>query len=204
MMPETVKRKPTAPQYGAKVERIFRTLLSRKIENMTWYRVAKEADVGYGWAHRVLKDLERDGLIRGPNVTDPKALFMRWAARRDLRMYREYHVQDPVKVLKEARTEYALTGYFAENLVGHYLFPRSYELYVHERDAAKWHRLMARRGLVGRGNLQLNIADEHVFFETSKVEGWPVVSVQQLIVDLYRTGAECAEAADLLVARMYR
>jgi len=203
-MPATIKGVPTPPQYGAKVERIFRVLLSRRIENMTWYRVAKEAGVGYGWAHRVLKDLERDGLIKGHKVNNPKALFMRWAARRDLRMYREYHVQDPVKVLREARTEYALTGYFAENLVGHYVFPRSYELYIHEKDAAKWHRLMTRRGLVGKGNLQLIVADEHVFFETSKVEGWPVVSIQQLIVDLYRIGAECAEAADLLVARMYR
>jgi hypothetical protein len=35
------------------------------------------------------------------------------------------------------------------------------------------------------------------------VKGWPLVSIQQLIVDLMRTGAECAEAADLLIGREY-
>ncbi len=30
------------------------------------------------------------------------------------------------------------------------------------------------------------------------------MSIQQLIVDLYRTGAECGEAADILVGRVYR
>ncbi|NIP34376.1 MAG: hypothetical protein GWN18_05510, partial [Thermoplasmata archaeon] len=45
--------------------------------------------------------------------------------------------------------------------------------------------------------------DEHVFYERQEVDGWPLVSVQQVIVDLYRTGVECAEAADLLVGRLY-
>ena len=42
-----------------------------------------------------------------------------------------------------------------------------------------------------------------MFFESDRVNGSPLVSIQQLIVDLYRTGAECTEAADLLVRRWY-
>ena len=62
---------------------------------------------------------------------------------------------------------------------------------------------MMSQGLVGRGNVQVILADEHVFYDRQEVDGWPLVSVQQLIVDLYRTGVECAEAADLLVGRLY-
>jgi hypothetical protein len=63
--------------------------------------------------------------------------------------------------------------------------------------------LLTSQGLVGRGNVQVIVADEHVFYERQKVDGWSLVSVQQVIVDLYRTGVECAEAADLLVGRLY-
>ncbi len=195
---------PSPSPYGDKVERIYRVLLSRRLEGPTWYRVAKEADVSYGWAFRVLKALERDGLIVGRKLKDPRALFARWAARRDRRVYREYHVREAPAVLKDSKMGYALTGYFAENLVGHYVFPHLHELYVHGRDAPAWHALLSGKGYVGRGNVQVILADEHVFYEADTVEGWPVVSIQQLIVDLYRTGAECAEAADLLVGRAYR
>ncbi len=189
--------------YGDKVERIYRILLSRKQDRPTWYRIAKEADVSYGWAFRVLKALERDGLIAGRRLTDPGAIFARWAARRDRRVYREYHVREAPEVLRGSDMGYALTGYFAENLIGHYVFPRLHELYVHRLDAPAWHALLSGRGQVGSGNVQVILADEHVFYEAGEVDGWPVVSIQQLIVDLYRTGAECAEAADLLVGRAY-
>jgi hypothetical protein len=190
--------------YGDKVERIYRVLLSRKLKDATWYRIAKEADVAYGWAHAVLKGLEQDGIIEGRRLNDPMALFARWAGREDRRRYREYHVQEPAAVLKGARMDFALTGYFAENLVGRYLFPRRYELYVHLKDASAWHTHLTGNGYVGKGNVQIILGDEHVFFERFEVDGWPVVAVQQLIVDLLREGAECVEAAGLLVGRHYR
>ena len=189
--------------YGDKVERIYRVLLSRKIKKMTWYRVAKEAGVGYSWAYRVLKDLENARIIKDLDIRDAKAAFRRWAGRDDRRVYREYNIQDPAKVLRKAKMDYAFTGYFAENMVGHYVFPRFFELYIHREDAAGWHKFLSESGYVGKGNVQVILSDEHVFFERGKVDGWPVVSIQQLIVDLYRTGAECAEAADLLVEKEF-
>ena len=148
--------------------------------------------------------MERDRLIKGPEIKNTKEVFARWAARQDRRVYREYHVQDPAKVLKGAKMMHAFTGYFAENLVGHYLFPRYHELYIRREDASRWNEFLSRNGYVGKGNVQVILAEEHVFFESQVVDGWPVVSVQQLIVDLYRAGAECAEAADILVGRTYR
>jgi len=190
-------------RYGDKVERIYRVLLSRRLDGPTWYRVAKEADVAYGWAHKVLKGLERNGILEGHRVIDPGALFALWAARPDKRVYREYYVHEVSELIKGAGMDYALTGYAAENLIGHYLFPRYHEVYVHEEEAAAWHDLMTSQGLVGRGNVQVILADEHVLYDRQEVDGWPLVSVQQLIVDLLRTGVECAEAADLLVGRLY-
>ena len=189
--------------YVDKVERIYRVLASRKLENITWYRIAKEADVWYSWAHRVLKKLENEKIIKGSEILNPKALFDKWASRNDHRIYREYHIQNPNEVLKSVSMEYALTGYFAENLMGQYLFPRYHEIYIRVSDSIKWHRYLSEMGYVGKGNVQVILADEHVFFEASKVDSWPIVSVQQLIVDLYRNGAECTEAADILVGRVY-
>ena len=202
-MADDQKEGPRPTRYGDKVERIYRVLLSRRLEDPTWYRVAKEADVAYGWAHRVLKGLEGKGILEERRVIDPRALFALWAARPDQRVYREYHIRDASNLIKNADMEYALTGYSAENLIGHYLFPRYHEVYIHEEDAASWHDLMTSQGLVGRGNVQVLLADEHVFYERQEVDGWPLVSTQQVILDLYRTGVECAEAADLLVGRLY-
>ena len=202
-MTDTRKGGPPPIAYVDKVERIYRVLLSRRLDQPSWYRVAKEAGVAYGWAYRVLKDLERDGILEGRSVADPSGLFARWASRTDRRVYREYYVREPSDLIKEAGMDHALTGYFAENLIGHYLFPRYHEVYIREQDAAAWHDLLTSRGMVGRGNVQVILADEHVFYERQEVDGWPLVSVQQVIVDLYRTGVECAEAADLLVGRLY-
>ena len=190
--------------YVDKVERIYRVFLSRKIKKMTWYRVAEEAEAAFGWTHKVLKSLENDGIIKEYKIKDPKALFKRWVDRKDRRVYREYHAQNPAEILKNSEMDYALTGYFAENLIGHYLFPRYYQLYIHPKDAANWHSLLSENAYVGKGNIQILIADEHVFYEKDEVDGWPTVSIQQLIVDLYREGAECVEAADLLLMRVYQ
>ncbi len=190
--------------YGSKVDRVYRVLLSRKMKDPTWYRIAKEAGVSYSWAFRILKGLEAGRLIDDQKILRPKEVFMQWVKRKDTRLYRDYNIQNPSEVLRGSGMSYALTGRFAESLVGHYVFPRSYELYIHRSDAVKWHGMLTEHGLVGSGNMQLLMTDEHVFFETDEVDGWPVVSSQQLIADLYRIGAECAEAADLLVSRMYR
>ncbi len=190
-------------QKGNKVERIYRTLLSRHGTGQTWYRIAKDADVSYGWAYRVLESLELDGVIVGTKVVKPRELFLKWADRRDLRQFREYNIQEPDDVIAGSELDHAFTGYFAENHLGQYLFPRFREFYIRMDDGVKWHKLLTKHGYVGKGNIQVLLADDHVFFERQNVGGYPLVSTQQLIVDLYRTGAECAEAADLLVSRSY-
>jgi hypothetical protein len=49
--------------------------------------------------------------------------------------------------------DYAFTGYFVENLVGHHVSPRFFELYIHREDAARWPRFLSQSGYGGKGNI---------------------------------------------------
>jgi hypothetical protein len=57
-------------------------------------------------------------------------------------------------------------------------------------------------GLVGKGNLRLLIADEHVFYGAFKRQSLMVVSIPQLIVDLLEEGGVCIEAAEKLINKV--
>jgi molybdenum-dependent DNA-binding transcriptional regulator ModE len=57
-----------------KVQRIFRILLSReRKKDLSWYRIAKDADVSYGWAYKILKNLEDSDIIKDSVVEDPRS-----------------------------------------------------------------------------------------------------------------------------------
>ena len=188
---------------GAKLDQIYRILLALDNDGRSWYRLAHEAGVAYGWAHRKLDELKKIGLIIGSQVVKPRELFRIWADHRVPIYVREYHVKDPQGILKDCPYEFAITKYYAENLLNNYLFPKVHDLYVKAHDLVAWHELLSSKGYVGGGNLRILVADEHVSWGTKVVGGWPVVSVQQLIVDLIREGAECIEAVDQLLEKYY-
>ena len=188
---------------GAKVDRIYRTLLASHNNGHSWYKIAKEADVAYGWAHRKLDELRTTGLIKGSKVAQPRELFKIWAAHRVPIYVREYHIKDPQGILKDSPLAYSLTKYYAENLLNNYLFPKVYDLYVNPRDLVAWNELLSSNGYVGSGNLRLLLTDVHVSWGAKVVDGWPVVGLQQLIVDLIREGAECIEAVQQLMEKYY-
>lgn len=189
--------------FGSKQERIYRVLLSKKLRKLTGYRIAKLTGVSYPYVHTILYELERKGIVKERRILNIPKLFNYWAEHRGPSYLREYHIQNPKDVLKKAEMEYAFTGYFAENLTGGYLFPRYYELYIKDDEFEKWHEYLLNSGYSGKGNVKIFCSDHHVFFEKQNVEGWPVVSIQQLIVDLMREGAECGEAGERLMKMTY-
>ena len=189
--------------FGSKKERVYRILLSNKIKKPSGYKIAKLAEVSYPYVHTILGDLEREGLLKNREISDIKKLFNYWAEHRSPGYYREFNIQNPKDALKTAKMEYALTGYFAENIIGNYLFPRYYQIYIRDEDIDKWQNHLVKNGYVGKGNVRIYLNDQHVFFEKHEVEDWPVVSIQQLIIDLIREGAECGEAAEILIKRIY-
>jgi hypothetical protein len=162
------------------------------------------ANVSYGWAYNILSRLQDDNIIRGSTIKKPKQLFLIWAKRPTNKLFRQYHIQNPKELLYNIDLDYALTTYYAEQLVGNYLFPTLYDIYIHKGDANKWHLYLSKIGFVGKGNLRVFLTDEHVFWNRIEVKEWPIVSIQQLIVDLLREGAECREAAEILIRRFYR
>ena len=188
---------------GVKVERIYRVLLDLPFEKRTNYRIAKDADADYHWTIDKLKELKELGIIEGSKVIRPEDLFTIWADRPNPTLYREYHIQGPMEVVTKANMDFALTTYYAEQLVGNYLFPSKFDLYIYGGDANKWHQYLSMNGYVGKGNVRILLGDEHVFWHINSKTKPSTVCIQQLIVDLLREGGVCTEAAELLMERFY-
>jgi len=179
-------------------ERVLRILLNNPAGNLTRYRVAKMAEGAYPWVHELLKKLEKEGAVKGTQVKDFRKLAELWKDWRTPVTSREYMLRNPLDVLRKTDLEYALTTYLAENLVQRYLFVSRVDLYIHHNDLKKWHSLFAKEGLVGKGNTRILMADDQVFYGVSEREGFKIVSMPQLVVDLMSEGGVCVEAAEML------
>jgi hypothetical protein len=183
-------------------ERVLRILLNKPDGSLTKYRVAKEAGCSFSWVHEFLGKLEAMKLVKGTKVRDYVGLVGYWRKVKTKPYRKEYMHRDPLGLLRRTRLQYALTTYQAENLVQHYLFPSRIDLYIRERDAERWHEFIARDGLVGKGNVRLLLADCHMFYGSFERQGLKVVSLPQLIVDLFDEGGVCVEAAEKLLERV--
>jgi hypothetical protein len=182
-------------------ERVIRVLLNQPQGTITRYRVSKEAKCSYSWVHDFLRKLEGLGLLDGTKVKDYRGLVHYWQDVKTRPEIREYMHKDPGELVKSMLWDYALTTYHAENLVQHYLFPSRTDVYIRKDDLDKWHESITREGLVGKGNLRLLITDEHVFYRPMERQGFRIVSLPQLIVDLLCEGGVCVDAADKLLGR---
>ena len=133
----------------------------------------------------------------------PKELFKYWLEiHKRPRKFREYMIKEPLKFLKKSKQEYALTTYQAENLVHRHLFPSRIDIYIKEEDLQKWHSLLIKEGLYGKGNFRIIPAEKHVSYGKRKINGFFVVSLPQLILDLFIEGGPAKEAAEMLLLRL--
>lgn len=183
-------------------ERIARILLNSPDGTLSKYRIAKLAGCTYPWVHTLIKKMDAEGLVSGTRVTDFGALFSWWDRWRLPFQYRDYMIREPLSVLRSAGMEYALTTYRAENKIQNYLFASRTDLYIRGEDMHAWHNILARAGLVGRGNMRILYGDDHVFYQSVRVGGLTLASVPQIILDLYAEGGPCVEAADMLVEKV--
>lgn len=182
-------------------ERVLRILLNNPSGNLSRYRIALESGGSYPWIHELLANLEREGLVRGTRVKNFKGLAAKWQKWRVEPRTREYMLRKPLDMLNKTMLDYALTTYQAENLIQNYLFPSRIDFYIHPADLPKWHDLLTKEGLVGRGNTRLLIGDLQVFYNVSERGGLKIVSTPQLIVDLLAEGGVCVEAAEMLMEK---
>lgn len=183
-------------------ERIIRVLLNEPEGALTKYRVSKNAECSFSWVHEFLGKLEAMGLVNGTRVEDYVGLVEYWLEVRTKPDKKNYMHRDFLNLLKTKKLQYALTTYQAENLVQHYLFPSRIDVYIMEKDARRWHELITRNGLIGKGNVRLLVADWHVFYGSFQRRGLKIVSPPQLIVDLFDEGGVCIEAAEKLLEKV--
>ncbi len=183
-------------------ERIIRVLLVEPDGSLTKYGLAKKAQCSFPWAHEFLGKLEKSKLVAGTKVISYSGLIQYWLQVKTKTEKQEYMHKDPITLLQNTKLKYALTTYQAENLVQHYLFPSRTDFYIERNDLDEWHKLLTAEGLVGKGNVRLLTADSHVFYGSFKRQSLTVVSIPQLIVDLFKEGGVCTEAAEKLMQKV--
>ncbi len=183
-------------------ERVIRVLLNEPEGTITKYRLAKKAECSFPWLHEFLGKLEESRLVKDTKVADYSGLVKYWLSVKTKPEKQEFMYKDPTSLIKKAQLPYALTTYQADNLVQHYLFPSRTDLYVKTEDGQKWHDLIITEGLVGKGNMILLTADSHVFYNSFKTQDLDIVSIPQLIVDLFEEGGVCTEAAEKLLEKV--
>jgi hypothetical protein len=162
-----------------------------------------ETGTEYHWTYNVIKELEKIGYMSEGIIVDVSGMFELWKKRPNTSKIIEYHIQDVDNFVMNVSLDYAATTYYAENRLGQYILPRILELYVHEYDIKKWHDQIMEIGYLGKGNLKINVSDEHIFWHKKRMEGLTIVSIQQVIVDLLREGGITIEAAENLIERYY-
>lgn len=188
---------------GIKRERILRVLLAEN-KTLSKNELSKRAECTRQWIILFLRELEGKKLVKKTKVLDRAGLVKYWLSiYKKPKKYREYMVREPLNFLKRAKLDYALTTYQAENLIQHYLFPSRTDIYIKEEDLSKWHSLIRDEGgLYGKGNLRIIVAEEHIGYGKRKIKGLFIVSLPQLIIDLFIEGGPAAEAAEMLLARL--
>ncbi|MDI6738023.1 MAG: hypothetical protein QME12_05935 [Nanoarchaeota archaeon] len=181
-------------------ERIIKVLFLNK-QPLSKYKVSKEAGASFSWTHEFLQELERLKLVSGTKVKDVNGLINYWLGFRKAQQHREYMVQEPLNAVKKAGLKYAITTYYAENIVQQFLFPSRLDIYIREEDLGVWHKALTKSGLYGKGNIRVLI-DSSGLFKAEKIKGISIVCLPQLIVDLKKEGGPCEEAAEMLIERL--
>ncbi|MBI4439367.1 hypothetical protein HY638_00175 [Candidatus Woesearchaeota archaeon] len=187
---------------GLKREKILRVLLTEQ-KPLSKNEISKRALCTRQWVILFLRELEKKRLVKGTKATNLEGLIKHWLSlHKKPKKYRDYMVKEPLKLLKKSKLEYVLTTYQAENLVQHHLFPSRTDIYIKEEDLPKWHTLLLKEGLYGKGNVRIIVAEDPIAYGKRKLNGVFVVSLPQLIIDLFTEGGPAAEAAEMLLAKL--
>ncbi|MBI2671522.1 hypothetical protein HYX16_01170 [Candidatus Woesearchaeota archaeon] len=187
---------------GHKKERILRVLLSEP-EQLSKNELSKRSGCTRQWIILFLRELQKKKLVKDNKVINPKELLKYWLKlHKKPKKYREYMVKEPLNLLKKIKLDYALTTYQAENIIQKYLFPSRVDVYIKEEDLENWHKLMIKEGLYGKGNVRLIITDNHVMYGKRKINNLFIVSIPQLIIDLFAEGGPCEEAGEMLLKKL--
>jgi len=187
---------------GDKQERILRVMLSEN-KPLSKNELAKRANVTRQWVILFLRKIEKIKLVKGTKIINSIKLIKYWLSiSKKTKRYKEYMIKDPISLLKKINLDYALTTYQAENIIQRYLFPSRTDVYIIRKDLEKWHSILKKQGLYGKGNFRIIIKDENVMYGKRKVNSVFIVCLPQLIIDLFKEGGSCEEAANMLLEKL--
>jgi hypothetical protein len=184
---------------GFTKERIIRVLLNHTGDDLTKYRVAQLSGASEPWTRQYTDKLEEQGLVEGTEVVAPAELYQVWLDQRIEPNQLEVSLQQPMDLLAETDLQYALTTYQAENLQQGFLFTSITDFYIAPGEIDEWLGVVEEQGLLGGGNTRMRVLDDHVFYNQQVVDGFPTVSIPQLILDLLAEGGPCEQAAEKLI-----
>ncbi|MFH1636934.1 MAG: hypothetical protein ABIB71_00750 [Candidatus Woesearchaeota archaeon] len=191
------------PRKNTKSKRIILELLHHPEGSLTKYRIAKETGTNISWVIHFLRKLEKKKLVKNTKVTGFSGLVDYYIALCGKTKQLDFHLPQPLEYLKKSGMEYALTTYSAENLISHHLFPSRTDVYVKNEDIEEWKKELFSKGLAGKGNLRLLVANDNYLFKfTQKIKGLNVVSIPLLMIDLKKEGGVCLQAYEHL-AKQY-
>lgn len=191
---------PLEKRRGLKRERLLRVLLTHEpAEELSKRALGRLADTTDAWAVKFTNGLENEGLLDGTNVLDVPGVYRYWQRIRIPPNTLDVALQQPVETIQEANHKHAFTTYHAENVHQGFLFPSKTSIYVDPDDVAAWNDWITANALVGGGNTEFRVADEHVFYHAETVNGLTTVCVPQLILDLLDEGGPCVEAGERLM-----
>ena len=180
--------------------RIMRALMAHPQGELTKYRISQIAGCSVPWVIEFLRKLEKEGITKKTKLLNRDKLIAYYVESIPKATYFECYVQNPLQFLKGSSLPYALTTYGAENLTSHHLFPTRYDIYIRKDDSDAWKHLIAKEGLLGKGNLRIiPTHDNAIFSEGRKVKGVQLVSLPQLMIDLKKEGGVAEEAFAMLV-----
>jgi hypothetical protein len=191
--------KPPDRERGFKRERLLRVLLTHTNGDLSKRALSREAETTDAWAVKLTNQLEEKGLVQGTTVRDPRGLYDYWRDTRISPSKLTVALQSPVEIIQEADLTHAFTTYQAENAHQGFLFTSNTAVYVAPDDTEEWLSLIEKQGLIGGGNTEFRVTDNHVFYGAKTVNGLETVSIPQLIVDLLDEGGPCVEAAERLI-----
>ncbi len=183
--------------------RIIKRLLERPDGTWTKYALAKQSGASQPFGLKVIKLLEGKGFVEGTRVIDMEGLarYGSGIAPGPI-MVVEFYVPEPVEFIRRNAIEYAITTYFAENMVTHHLFPSRCDVYVTRKTFSDMRAKVLDEALIGGGNTRLIVpVDEGIVDDANVIRGVRIVSLGQLMLDLVREGGVCMEAFEMVVKR---
>ena len=183
--------------------RMIKKLLENPDGSLTMYALAKASGASQPWGVKFIKRLEKKDLVSGTKVKEviELARYGSNISPAPLRVVHLYH-PDPIKFIKKNLKVYAVTTYFAENIITHLLFPSRCDVYVKIEVLEDIHGKIMSEGMMGSGNLRLLVpVDPEVVNDIQVIGGTKVVGIGQLMIDLIQEGGVCVQAVEEMVSR---